>query len=248
MGYITARQVEGIRRVSECHPDCGLGLESECKSLQSPRCLLQFGVGNYRMYSGICAHMQSGMFADGWQPIIRVLVVGTLSYIAVVALLRYFGKRALSKMNAFDIVVTVAVGSAFASAVMSKQVTLLDGIVAFVLLLSLQRLFAALSTHLGWFGRYLKAQPLLLIYRGVILWNEAKKEQLGELEILGGLRSQGVAAIEDVLAMVLEPDGTFSVVKMSEAPGVKLPTALRDVKGVPEFSDEADPAAVRKMP
>ena len=42
------------------------------------------------------------MLFDGWHSLIRVCVVGTLSYIAVVALLRYFGKRALSKMNAFD--------------------------------------------------------------------------------------------------------------------------------------------------
>ena len=188
------------------------------------------------------------MFFDGWRPVARILVVGTLSYIAVIALLRYFGKRALSKMNAFDIVVTVAVGSSFATAVTSKNVTLADGIAAFILLLVLQRLFAALAIRLGWFGRYLKAQPLLIIYRGVILWNAAKKEQLGEMEILGGLRNQGIAAIEDVLAMVLEPDGSFSVIPLSAAPGSKVPTTLRDVKGVPEFSEDVDAAAKRKLP
>jgi uncharacterized membrane protein YcaP (DUF421 family) len=188
------------------------------------------------------------MFVDGWQPIIRILIVGTLSYVAVIALLRYFGKRALTKMNAFDIVVTVAVGSAFASAVMTKDITLVDGIVAFVLLLVLQRAFAGLAIRLGWFGRYLKAQPLLIVYRGVILWDAAKKEQLGNLEILGGMRSKGIAAVEDVLAMVLEPDGSFSVIPLSAAPGTKLPTTLQDVRGVPEFSDEVDPAAKRHMP
>lgn len=148
--------------------------------------------------------MNGSMFIDGWYPVLRIVVVGTLSYIAVVGLLRYFGKRALSKMNAFDLVVTVAIGSALASAVVSKNVTLVDGVVAFVLLLVLQRTFAALAIRLGWFGRYLKAQPLLIVYRGVILWDAAKKEQLGNIEILGGIRSKGIAAVEDVLAMVLE--------------------------------------------
>jgi hypothetical protein len=68
------------------------------------------------------------MLFDGLHPLIRICVVGTLSYLAVVALLRYFGKRALSKMNAFDIVITVAVGSCFASAVMTKDITLADGL------------------------------------------------------------------------------------------------------------------------
>lgn len=188
------------------------------------------------------------MLFSGWQAALRIVVVGTLSYIAVVSLLRYFGKRALSKMNAFDIIITVAVGSAFASAVTSKDVTLVDGIVAFLLLLILQRVFAALSLRLGWFGRYLKAQPSLLIYRGVILWNQARKDHLSELEILGAIRSKGIAAVEDVLALVLEPDGSFSVVPMDAAKEGKLPTALADVSGVPEFSDEASPEARRRLP
>ena len=107
-------------------------------------------------------------------------------------------------MNAFDMVITVAVGSSFASAVMTKSISLADGVVAFILLLVLQRLFATLSIHLGCFGRYLKGQPLLIVYRGRILWDNAKKEQLGELEILGGIRNSSTAAVEDVLAMVLE--------------------------------------------
>jgi uncharacterized membrane protein YcaP (DUF421 family) len=86
------------------------------------------------------------------------------------------------------------------------------------------------------------------VYRGVVLWDATKKQQLGELEILGGIRSKGIATVEDVLAMVLEPDGSFSVVSMNAAPGMKVPTALSDVAGVPEFSDGADPAATRKMP
>ena len=178
--------------------------------------------------------------------LIRIAVVGTLSYIAVVALLRYFGKRALTKMNAFDMVVTVAVGSSFASAVMTKNISLADGVVAFILLLVLQRLFASLSLHLGWFGRYLKAQPLLIVYRGKILWDQAKKEQLGELEILGGIRNSGTAVIEDVLAMVLEPDGNFSVIPFSAAGDGKLPTALRDVAGVPEFDHGGDESSDRE--
>lgn len=47
--------------------------------------------------------MNGSIFIDGWRPVLRVVIVGTLSYIALIALQRYFGKRALSKMNAFDL-------------------------------------------------------------------------------------------------------------------------------------------------
>ncbi len=49
-------------------------------------------------------------FYHGHEPIIRVLVVGVLAYIALVFLLRISGSRTLSKMNAFDFIVTIALG------------------------------------------------------------------------------------------------------------------------------------------
>ncbi len=48
------------------------------------------------------------MFFDSWAGLLRVLVVGPLAYAALVLLLRVTGKRTLSKMNAFDLIVTVA--------------------------------------------------------------------------------------------------------------------------------------------
>ncbi|MGI8643317.1 MAG: DUF421 domain-containing protein, partial [Thermomicrobiales bacterium] len=47
------------------------------------------------------------MFFDTWMDLVRIVTVGTSSYLALVALLRVSGKRTLSKMNAFDFIVTV---------------------------------------------------------------------------------------------------------------------------------------------
>jgi uncharacterized membrane protein YcaP (DUF421 family) len=49
-----------------------------------------------------------------WFGLLRVLVVGTLAYAGLVVFVRISGKRTLSKMNAFDFVVTVAMGSTLA--------------------------------------------------------------------------------------------------------------------------------------
>ena len=51
------------------------------------------------------------MFFDGIQPLIRTLVVGVLAYIFLIIVLRISGKRTLSKINAFDFVVTIALGN-----------------------------------------------------------------------------------------------------------------------------------------
>jgi len=45
------------------------------------------------------------MFFNNWAMVGRTVVVGTLAYLSIVILLRISGKRTLSKMNAFDLVV-----------------------------------------------------------------------------------------------------------------------------------------------
>ncbi|WP_240493046.1 DUF421 domain-containing protein [Kushneria phosphatilytica] len=72
------------------------------------------------------------------QSIGHVLIVGILTYLALIVVLRLSGKRTLSKWNAFDFVVTIALGSVLASALMSSSVSLLQSIVALCVLVLLQ--------------------------------------------------------------------------------------------------------------
>ena len=68
------------------------------------------------------------MLFDGLTGVVRVLFVGVAAYAALVIFLRISGKRTLSKMNAFDLVVTVALGSTLATVVLSKDVALAEGV------------------------------------------------------------------------------------------------------------------------
>ena len=90
------------------------------------------------------------MFFDGWQPLLRTLVFGALAYVVLITLLRVSGKRTLSKMNAFDFVVTVALGSTLATILLSKDVTLAQGSVALALLIGLQFLVTWSSVRVRW--------------------------------------------------------------------------------------------------
>ena len=64
------------------------------------------------------------MFFDSWTSLLKIVIVGSLAYIALVALLRTSGKRTLAQMNAFDLIVTVALGSMLATVVISKDTAL----------------------------------------------------------------------------------------------------------------------------
>jgi uncharacterized membrane protein YcaP (DUF421 family) len=66
------------------------------------------------------------------------LLVGFLAYVGVVFLLRLSGRRTLSKMNAFDLIVTVALGSTLATILLDRELPLAEGMLAFALLIGLQ--------------------------------------------------------------------------------------------------------------
>ncbi len=166
------------------------------------------------------------MFFDNWSGIIRILIVGVLAYIAPIIFLRVSGKRTLSKWNAFDFVVTIALGSTLASVVVSKDVVLIEGVTAFALLIGLQFVITRLSVRFDFVKKIVKAEPTLLFDKGEFLHAVMRRQRVTELEIRAAIRSKGLAAIESVEAVVLETDGTFSVVKKSANDSR---TALKDV-------------------
>jgi len=109
------------------------------------------------------------MFFQDWQGLVRVFVVGVAAYAALVLMLRVLGKRTLSKMNAFDFVVTVALGSTLASLLLDRGVALAEGLLALALLVGLQFSVAWLCVRSEAGDRLAKSGPPLLLQRGELL-------------------------------------------------------------------------------
>jgi uncharacterized membrane protein YcaP (DUF421 family) len=163
-----------------------------------------------------------GIVFAGWDGLIRVVVVAVLAYGALVVLLRASGKRTLSKMNAFDLVVTVALGSTLATVILSKDVALAEGVAAFAVLIGLQFVITWLSVRSAAVRRLVKAEPTLLFYRGQFLPDQMRRSRVLEDEVRAAVREQGVAALSEVEAVVLETDGSFAVVPRAEQPATAL--------------------------
>jgi uncharacterized membrane protein YcaP (DUF421 family) len=163
------------------------------------------------------------MLFDSWSGLGRVVLVGTLAYVALICLLRISGKRTLTKLNAFDLVVTVALGSTLATVLLSKSVALAEGVLALGLLISLQYAIARLSVRWPRFQGAIKAEPTLLVHRGRFLPAAMRAERITREEILAAMRASGAPDAEKIAAVVLETDGSLSVVPEAHDSGA-LPT------------------------
>lgn len=176
------------------------------------------------------------MWFDNWSDMLRVLLVGAAAYVWVVLVLRVTGKRTLAKLNAFDLVVTVALGSTLATILLSADVSFAEGALAVALLAGLQMAVAAVTSWLPNGRSFVTARPTLLLLDGEPRPDALRDQRVTEAELRQAVRASGTGDLSKVAAVVLESDGTMSVISRGKEGSW---SAAPDVAGLP--SDRTPP-------
>ena len=160
-------------------------------------------------------------------------VAGTAlgAYLWLILVLRISGKRSLSKLNAFDFAVTVAFGSALSAVIINRDVGLLRGAAALTMLAFLQWSLSKLSLHWAWLRRLIRSEPTLLLENGRIDERAMHEERVTEDELAEAVRNHGFANFDQLTAVVLETDGSFSVIGNSDGPPDLLTNVRRPGSG-----------------
>lgn len=180
---------------------------------------------------------QNAIFFDGWQPLLRTLIIAALAYPGMLLMVRLAGHRTLAQLNAFDLIVTVALGSTLSSVIVTRDVSLAQGLLAFALLILMQFALAWSARHSRRAETVLNGQPILLAHRGCVIPAALDATRITRDEVNAAVRSEGLAALESVEAVILETNGKLSVVRH---PSDHPPTALRPVAHYPPESDPSD--------
>ncbi|MHA7262317.1 DUF421 domain-containing protein [Arthrobacter sp. TMN-37] len=157
------------------------------------------------------------MWFDSWTQILRVLLIGSVSYAALVLVLRASGKRTLGQLNAFDFIVTVAFGSTLATILLSSDVAFLEGVTALALLAALQPVVVWVSARWPGARSVVTARPVALVASGKLQHAELRRNRLTESEVLQAVRSNGFCDLSKIAAVVLETNGTISVIPAAKA-------------------------------
>jgi uncharacterized membrane protein YcaP (DUF421 family) len=140
-----------------------------------------------------------------------VVASAVTAYALVVATLRATGKRTLSQLNVFDLLVTVGIGTLLGSTVVSADTSVLEGLVAIASLVLLQFVVAWAGARSAAVRGVVKARPRVILRNGHFLEDAAREERFAHAEVLAAIRQAGHAEVEAVGAVVLETNGTLSV-------------------------------------
>ncbi|MFC0623296.1 YetF domain-containing protein [Kribbella deserti] len=152
------------------------------------------------------------MWFHAWPELARVALVGVTAYGSLVLILRLSGKRTLSKLNAFDFVVTVALGSTLATILLSKDVSYTEGVLALAVLALMQLAVSWTGTRVPAIQRAVSAKGTLLLADGELLDDALKDQRVSSDQVCQAVRAAGLGSLGDVGAVVLETDGSLSVV------------------------------------
>jgi uncharacterized membrane protein YcaP (DUF421 family) len=109
----------------------------------------------------------------------------------------------------------VALGSTLATVVLSKDVALAEGLLALALLIGLQWVVAWGSSRSERISGLVKSEPQVLYHHGEMNETALLRERVTREEIEAAARGSGHGDLADVETVVLETDGTFSVIGRS---------------------------------
>lgn len=165
------------------------------------------------------------LFFKDWKSLYHVGLCTVIAFLTLFAFVRISGKRTLANLNAFDFVVTVALGSTL-SYMMLAMVPLTEGAMVLILIIIMQYIFAWTAKGSKKMGRLINSVPTLLYYNGNFIEDAMTREAITPEEIYAVIRRSGTDRLEDIKAVVMELNGEITVVKKSDGNGV---SSLEDV-------------------
>lgn len=154
---------------------------------------------------------------------LRGAVLGVAVLLWVVLLVRIMGVRTLSKMTAFDLLVTLSTASLLATAATAADWTaFVQAVVAIAALLLAQYGFGVARRRWDGFRQLTENEPLLLMRDGRFLDRALRTGRISKSDIDTKLREVNVTERSAVRAVVLETTGDLTVIHGAHDPAPLL--------------------------
>ncbi len=170
------------------------------------------------------------LFETSFPQLAEVALTAVLAYFAIILIVRVNGSRTTAELNSFDWIINVMIGSLAASGVVLEAVSLLDALLAIVVLTGLQFALTWLTQRYEVANNIVKAQPVLLSHKGEYLEDAMRETRVSEDEIMTVLRENGMTSLADANWVILETNGQLSVIPANAAQSVDAVDTLRRVK------------------
>ena len=142
------------------------------------------------------------------EKIVRTIVV----YVFLLAGLRLAGKRELSQLNPFDLVVLLLLSNTVQNAIIGNDNSLIGGLAGAAVLLILNAVIVRLLYHFGKLDT-IEGRPDTLVRNGRLLRHHLERELITVSELESAARRQGISSLAHVRECRLETGGALTFIE-----------------------------------
>src|SRR5947207_2855790 len=145
----------------------------------------------------------------------ELVIRATVIYFFLWAVARGTGKRELSQMTAFELILLVVMGDLIQQGTTQEDTSLTGAMIVIATMAFWILLFSYLAFRFKRARDVIDGVPVIVIRDGQLIDQALRLERITEEEVLDAARAQGIADLDDVWCAVLEPDGKFSFLRRS---------------------------------
>jgi len=134
-------------------------------------------------------------------------------YVFVVFIMRVIGRRELSSMTPFDLVLLIILGDAIQQGLTQDDYSVTGAVLAIATIASLQVFTSYLSYKSRGARKVFEGEPIVLVERGELVEHNLKRERMTPDEVAEEMRQQQIGSLDEVEWGILEANGSISFIK-----------------------------------
>lgn len=144
----------------------------------------------------------------------ETLFRAALVYLFLTLLFRLAGKRTLSQVTPFDLVLLLIISETVQQAMIAEDNSMTNAALLVLTLIAIDIILSWLKQRWTWLDRVMDDRPLIIVQDGKPIEDRMKRERVSEGEVMASARhTQGVRRMEDIAYAVLETDGKISIIQ-----------------------------------
>ena len=140
-------------------------------------------------------------------------------FLVVFIVIRLMGKRELSKVQPFELAIIVMISDLASGPMSSRDMSTFSGIIPIIALLIIYIVVTLILQSSVKTEQVLCGKPSLVIFKGKLIEEEVKRQQLTIEEIMEQLREKDIFKIQDTAYALLETSGKLNAVKKTDVCG-----------------------------
>jgi uncharacterized membrane protein YcaP (DUF421 family) len=134
-------------------------------------------------------------------------------YAFVVFVMRVIGRRELSSMTPFDLVLLIILGDAIQQGLTQDDYSVTGAVIAVATIATLQVFTSYLSFRSKRARKVFEGEPIVVVERGEVVGANLKRERMTEEEVLEEARQQQISSLDEIDWAIIEANGTISFIK-----------------------------------